>query len=94
MKCNDEVVRVVDSKHLQGNSKKTGKPYDFHTLVVGDSDLNKFEVTVDRGDLVDGALPAFLLNALETKGEIVADFDFVSSENGVKVKMVNVRVAR
>jgi len=93
MNCNDEVVRVVNTKHLQGNSKSTGKPYDFHTLIVADEDLNKYEVTVDRSDLVEDALPPFILEALENKGEIVADFVFRSNDQGIKVSMRNCRPA-
>jgi len=90
MRCKDEVVKVLDSRHLVGTSKKSGKPYDFHTLVVGDEMYNKFEVTVDKDDLVDGVMPPFLQKAIENQGEIVADFDFTTIEGVVKIKMSNV----
>jgi len=57
------IEKVLDPKHLQGTSKKTGKPYDFWSIAVisnekliqitGNEDYIK---GLKAGDVLDGTL--------------------------------------
>jgi len=89
MKFEKVILTALDVRHMQGTSKSSGKPYDFNVLVVGDEDYNRFETTVSRDDLVEGALPQFLLDAVENKAEIVCDVVITPDERNVKLRIEN-----
>jgi len=91
MKFEKVILTALDIRHMSGTSKSTGKPYDFNVLVVGDEDYNRFETTIARDDLVEGAVPQFLLDAVETKSEIVCDVTITPDERNVKLRLENLQ---
>jgi len=91
MKVKDEIVTLLETRHLTGVGKSSGKPYDFYTIVVGDDDFNKFEATVGREDLVDGVLPSWLVEIMEQRGQIVVDLVLTPEERNIKLRIENLR---
>jgi len=67
MRFHDVVLTAIECRQLTGTGKN-GKAYNFPILEVGDEDLNKFSVGVNRNDLDEGTkLPQWLIDACENK---------------------------
>jgi len=68
------LLTAIEFRQIQGNNKETGKPYNFPTLIIADENLNRFSVSVNRDDLVEGnTLPTWLIDACEAKEKFIAD---------------------
>jgi len=94
MMIRDEIMTLLEVKHLEGVGKSSGKPYSFYTLILGDDEYNKLPCNIGREDLVEGLMPNWIFDAAEKKLEIVCDLELLPKEFDVKLIASNIRPSR
>jgi len=82
-------VTLIEIKHIEGFAKKSGKAYDFHTLVFADESYNKMQAIFSRSlaDAWGNNIPPLLYEKANNREKISVDFDVVPDESGFGTKL-------
>jgi len=83
MKLEQVEVILVEVKHNQGISQKTGKPYNIYSLIFADDALNRLPADIGRELLEDGVVPDWIFKTAESKAKVTVDFNLVPRGFGV-----------
>jgi len=87
MKIQDEVLTLVEVRHNEGTSKKTGLPYSIYNFVVVDDEYNRLQMDVGRNILVDGVIPDWIFKAAEAKLKVVCEIEILPDGFGTKCRI-------
>jgi len=89
----DEVFTLLEVRHNEGTSKKTGKPYSIYNFVLGDDDYNRLNAEIGKDLLVEGVIPDWVFQAAEKKAKVSCDFRIIPDGFGVKMIVDNMEEA-
>lgn len=93
MLVKDEVLTLVEVRHNEGTSKKTGNPYSIYNLVLADDSFNRMQMDIGRGMLVEGVIPDWVFKAAESKTKVVCDIEVIPDGFGTKCRVVSMSAA-
>jgi len=85
MLIKDEVFTLLEVRHNEGTSKKTGNPYSIYSLVLADSEYNRLNASIGKDLLVEGVIPDWVFKLAEEKAKIACDFRIQPDGFGVKM---------
>jgi len=91
MLIKDEVLTLLEVRHNEGTSKKTGKPYSIYSFTLGDDDYNRLAMDIGRDLLVEGVTPDWIFKVAEKKDKVICDIEIVPDGFGTKCRVVGMR---
>jgi len=85
MEIKDEVLTLLEVRHNEGVSKKTGNAYSIYSLVFGDDDYNRLNAQIGKDLLVEGVIPDWVFKAAQEKTQVSTNFRIIPDGFGVKM---------
>jgi len=88
MLLKDEVLTLLNVRHNEGTSKKTGKPYSIYNLEMGDDQYNKLPMDIGKSLLIEGVIPEWIFDAAKEKRKVVCEIEVVPDGFGTKCRVL------
>lgn len=85
MVIKDVMLTLLEVRHNEGTSKKTGKPYSIYNLVLGDEGYNRLQAEIGKNLLVEGVIPDWVFKAAEEKAKVLCEIRIIPDGFGVKM---------
>jgi len=93
MLVKDELLTLIEVRHNEGTSKKTGKPYSIFNFVLADDDYNRLPMDIGKDLLVEGVIPDWMFKAAEQKAKVVCSIQILPDGFGTKCRVVEMAEA-
>jgi len=93
MLLNNVACTLIEVRHVEGVSKKTGNPYSIYSLMLGDAEYNKLNANIGKGLLVEGVIPEWVFKAADKKAEVVCEIRIVPDGFGAKLVVEDIQSA-
>jgi len=85
MKFQDVELTLLELRHNEGISKKTGQPYSIYSLVLGDNEYQRFNTSIGKNLLVEGVIPEWIFKAAEEKTQVLCEIRIQPDGYGCKI---------
>lgn len=93
MLIKDEVLTLVEVRHNEGVSKKTGKPYSIYNLILVDDKYNRLQMDIGRSLLIEGVIPEWIFEAAKDNQKVACEIEVIPDGFGTKCRVLEMQEA-
>lgn len=86
-------LTLLEIDHLEGTAQKSGKPYSFYKLILGDDEFNRLPANIGRSLLIDGIVPDWMFKAAESKADVICSITVEPDGFGCKLTVTEIEEA-